>query len=334
MSRSSKRASGHRGRTPGALVRAGVDAGCPGRSRSASSPAPARPPVNKTTVILGKHRDHARPFMPGASLPGGRQRHRLPGQQRPDPACLSAVPHDGTIKAWTLTLAQPTNKQRSFFNGFFGTPPEARLAILRRVAGTNPPRYTLRLARARSRSSRPTSARRSNSAPTFKVEKGDIVGLTVPTWAPAFAQSLPATNVWRASREAGHLHQLDRHPPGRTAAKDRPPRDLRLQVLDGPPALHGDPGRGAPSRSYASRNRSRGRSAEPALPPLTRRRAGPAGSPGPWAAPRRWRSGSGTRSGPGGRPPRGSPRRSSRSPAPPRGGGAAGGPSASSASFR
>src|SRR4051794_11639495 len=53
------------------------------------------------------------------------------------------VPHDGTIKAWTLTLAQPTNSQRSFFNAFFGTPPEARLAILRRVGGTHPPRYPL-----------------------------------------------------------------------------------------------------------------------------------------------------------------------------------------------
>ena len=30
------------------------------------------------------------------------------------------------------------------FNGFFGTPPEARLAILRRIPGTNPPRYNLR----------------------------------------------------------------------------------------------------------------------------------------------------------------------------------------------
>ncbi len=32
---------------------------------------------------------------------------------------------------------------------------------------------------------------------------GDIIGITVPTWAPAFAQGLPSSNVWRASREAG-----------------------------------------------------------------------------------------------------------------------------------
>ena len=35
------------------------------------------------------------------------------------------------------------------------------------------------------------------------MEKGDIVGITVPTWAPAFAQGLASSNAWRASREAG-----------------------------------------------------------------------------------------------------------------------------------
>ena len=44
------------------------------------------------------------------------------------------VNRPGRIKSWTLTLSQPTSSQRSFFNSFFGTPPEARLAILRRVA--------------------------------------------------------------------------------------------------------------------------------------------------------------------------------------------------------
>jgi hypothetical protein len=38
---------------------------------------------------------------------------------------------------------------------------------------------------------------------SLQVQKGDIVGLTVPTWAPAFAQGLTAKNVWRASREPG-----------------------------------------------------------------------------------------------------------------------------------
>jgi hypothetical protein len=111
------------------------------------------------------------------------------------------VPHDGTIKAWTLTLAQPTGSQRSFFNGFFGTPPEARLAILRRVGGTNPPRYTLR-SQGSIKVLSPYLGQTVEFSSNLKVEKGDIIGLTVPTWAPAFAQNLNASNVWRASREA------------------------------------------------------------------------------------------------------------------------------------
>jgi hypothetical protein len=110
------------------------------------------------------------------------------------------VPHDGTIKAWTLTLAQPTGSQRSFFNGFFGTPPEARLAILRRVAGTTPPRYTLR-SQGSIKVLSPYLGQTVEFSSNLEVEKGDIIGLTVPTWAPAFAQNLSATNVWRASRE-------------------------------------------------------------------------------------------------------------------------------------
>src|SRR3954451_17280326 len=112
------------------------------------------------------------------------------------------VPHDGTIKAWTLTLAQPTNRQRSFFNGFFGTPPEARLAILRRVPGTVPPRYNLRR-QGSIKVLSPYLGQTVEFSSNLKVEKGDIVGLTVPTWAPAFAQTLDAANVWRASREPG-----------------------------------------------------------------------------------------------------------------------------------
>ena len=112
------------------------------------------------------------------------------------------VRRDGKIKSWSLTLSEPTSSQRSFFNSFFGTPPEARLAILRRVAGTNPPRYTL-VAQGSIHVLSPYLGQTVNFGASLKVKAGDIVGLTVPTWAPAFAQSLPSNNAWRASREAG-----------------------------------------------------------------------------------------------------------------------------------
>jgi hypothetical protein len=113
-----------------------------------------------------------------------------------------AVPRDGTIKAWTLTLAQPTNKQRSFFNGFFGTPPEARLAILRRVPETNPPRYSL-VAQGATKVLSPYLGQTVKFGSNLEVEKGDIVGISVPTWAPMFSQGLDSENVWRASRAPG-----------------------------------------------------------------------------------------------------------------------------------
>jgi len=157
--------------------------------------------VTRTTVILGQTATEPDPSCPElpcqavGSVTGFQVNN---GQAR----LPFAVPRDGTIKAWTLTLAQPTNSQRAFFNGFFGTPPEARLAILRRVPGTDPPRYNLRRQGAIKVLS-PYLGQTVKFGSNLKVEKGDIVGLTVPTWAPAFAQNLDAANVWRASREPG-----------------------------------------------------------------------------------------------------------------------------------
>jgi len=157
--------------------------------------------VPKTTVILGQtstEPDPSCPELPCQAI-GSVTGFQVNNGQTQLPF---TVPHDGTIKAWTLTLAQPTNSQRSFFNGFFGTPPEARLAILRRVPGTDPPRYNLRR-QGSIKVLSPYLGQTVKFGSNLEVEKGDIVGLTVPTWAPAFAQELDADNIWRASREAG-----------------------------------------------------------------------------------------------------------------------------------
>lgn len=163
-----------------------------------SSDAAKKP---QTTVILGQASEEPDPSCPEVpcqaigSVTGFQVNN---GQTR----MPFLVPHDGTIRAWTLTLAQPTNSQRAFFNGFFGTPPQARLAILRRVPGTNPPRYSLRR-QSEVQILSPYLGQTVRFGSNLKVEKEDIVGLTVPTWAPAFAQDLSADNVWRASRAPG-----------------------------------------------------------------------------------------------------------------------------------
>jgi hypothetical protein len=155
----------------------------------------------RTTVILGQtatEPDPSCPEMPCQAIGSVTGFQVNNGQTR----LPFLVPHDGTITAWTLTLAQPTNSQRAFFNGFFGTPPQARLAILRRVPGTNPPRYNLRR-QGQVQILSPYLGQTVRFGSNLKVEKGDIVGLTVPTWAPAFAQDLPTDNIWRASRAPG-----------------------------------------------------------------------------------------------------------------------------------
>jgi hypothetical protein len=157
--------------------------------------------ASKTTVVLGATStvpDPSCPALPCQAV-GSVTGFQVSNSQTQLPFRVS---REGKVKSWTLTLAQPTNSQRSFFNGFFGTPPEARLAILRRVAGTEPPRYNLRSQGAIHVLS-PYLGQTVRFGANLKIEKGDIIGITVPTWASAFSQGLTAKNVWRASREPG-----------------------------------------------------------------------------------------------------------------------------------
>lgn len=157
--------------------------------------------VTATTVVLGQTSTVPDPSCPGlpCQAVGSVTGFQVSNGQTRSPFLVT---QDGTIKSWTLTLSQPTNSQRTFFNGFFGTPPEARLAILRRIPGTNPPRYNLR-SQGSIKVLTPYLGQTVKFGSSLKVEKGDIVGISVPTWAPAFAQELPATEVWRASRAPG-----------------------------------------------------------------------------------------------------------------------------------
>jgi hypothetical protein len=155
----------------------------------------------KTTVVLGETAtvpDPSCPALPCQAV-GSVTGFQVSNDEEQSPF---RVTRDGRVKSWSLTLAQPTNSQRSFFNGFFGTPPQARLSILRRVAGTNPPRYNLR-SQGSVHVLSPYLGRFVRFGANLRVEAGDVVAITVPTWAPSFAQGLGAKNAWRASREAG-----------------------------------------------------------------------------------------------------------------------------------
>jgi hypothetical protein len=122
------------------------------------------------------------------------------------------APFEGKVVAWSITLARPstvesdtTTNEVAFFNEFLGQPSEARIGILRPVEGSNPPQYKL--------------VRQSpieilnpyfGTTPIFALEhpltvlKGQIVTLTIPTWAPMFAFNVADDNTWRGSRLPEH----------------------------------------------------------------------------------------------------------------------------------
>lgn len=118
------------------------------------------------------------------------------------------VPMRGRIVAFTLKLGSPTGAQIRAANGRWGTPARVRLTILRperrggysHVIGQstayNIPRYF-------------GSTSQFALTETLPVRKGDIVALTIPTWAPVLAVHLPRTHAWRASRARDHCNDFD-----------------------------------------------------------------------------------------------------------------------------
>jgi hypothetical protein len=114
------------------------------------------------------------------------------------------APFDGKMVAWSLTLSKPKASQQSFFNSFYGTPPEGRISVIRQVPDKSPPRYQL-LRHSPIVNLTPYLG----STVTFaldeplSVKQGDVVALTIPTWAPAFAVGLTDSSGWRASRKTG-----------------------------------------------------------------------------------------------------------------------------------
>ena len=173
------------------------------RSSSRSSPAPARRPARSTTVVLGSTATDARPLLPGAALPGGRQRHRLPGQQRPGEP---ALPRPARRQGQGLDADPgPADQQPALLLQRLLRHPAARRAWRSCAASRAPTRpATTCAARARSRSSAPTSARRSGSAPRCRSRRATSSASRSRPGPRPSPRACPTNNVWRASREPGN----------------------------------------------------------------------------------------------------------------------------------
>jgi hypothetical protein len=134
------------------------------------------------------------------------------------------VPSDGHIVAFTVSLGRPDANQVRFFTDLYGGPPQVRLSVLRR-GKTRRTRLTHRLLR---QTEMFRVDRYFGSTPSFaldrpmRVRKGNVIGMTVPTWAPAFAVDMPRTNWWRSSRSKGKCGDVSQ------AAAQRTPGALRV----------------------------------------------------------------------------------------------------------
>jgi hypothetical protein len=110
------------------------------------------------------------------------------------------VPRDGMLVAWSITLGMPTKKQINFFNKGLGGTASAGITLLRqgkhvfsRVMATGPIEQL-----------QPYFGQTVQFplATAIPVKKGWVLGLTVPTWAPALTPLMTDHSAWRASRPA------------------------------------------------------------------------------------------------------------------------------------
>ena len=116
------------------------------------------------------------------------------------------VPRNGKIVAWTIKLGAPDERQVEFFDGNFGEA-SAGLTILRR--GT---RLYHRVVAQTPVMKLQSYFGQSVQFPldrSLTVKRGQVVALTVPSWAPALTQSVDDGSSWRASRPKGKCDDTD-----------------------------------------------------------------------------------------------------------------------------
>jgi hypothetical protein len=113
---------------------------------------------------------------------------------------ILSAPRAGTIVAWTISLGKPNATQIKFFNANEGGPSMAGIAVLRPQAKPN---LTYKLiSQSPLVKLEPYFGKTAQFplATTLEVKKGDVIALTVPSWAPALALGFANTTSWRASR--------------------------------------------------------------------------------------------------------------------------------------
>jgi hypothetical protein len=120
----------------------------------------------------------------------------------------------GKVVAFSVKLGKPNQSQIEFFNKLFGGPPQIMLTVLKpyeekKGEKSQPNKYVLAGAS-------PLYQLQNffGSTPTFAllrpltIKPGYVVGITVPTWAPAFAVNLGDDMQWRSSRDPANCDDV------------------------------------------------------------------------------------------------------------------------------
>jgi hypothetical protein len=120
----------------------------------------------------------------------------------------------GKVVAFSVKLGKPNQSQIEFFNKLFGGPPQIMLTVLKpyeekKGEKKQPNKYVLAGAS-------PLYQLQNffGSTPTFAlprpltIKPGYVVGITVPTWAPAFAVNLGDDMQWRSSRDPANCDDV------------------------------------------------------------------------------------------------------------------------------
>jgi hypothetical protein len=111
---------------------------------------------------------------------------------------LMTVPAAGRIVAWTVVLSDPSTPQIKFFTSNYGGAAQAGLTVLtvgkhlNDVVKASGPLVTLTPYFG--------STAQFPLVNSIPVKKGDLLAVTVPTWAPILQVGLGGDTSWRASR--------------------------------------------------------------------------------------------------------------------------------------
>ena len=143
--------------------------------------------------------------------------------KRPDGDVVTKFPtrvrrRRGYLVAFSVTLGDPNGDQTEFFNNLWNKPASARISILdpAPVEGdrrnNRQQRYRL-VNQSEVYDVRRWFGKKAWFVPKQRipVKKGQVIALTLPTWAPVLATDLRRRERWRSSRHPDLCDELDRN---------------------------------------------------------------------------------------------------------------------------